>query len=110
MSDFPAPEFPHHAYGLDLTWLGDEGGMAARGHVPDLRFIAGCNHLARTEAKLMNIWHDPCATLDDTLSAVIRVWAVPADPGRYYADEWAITWHNVTEQTPGAIPITVLWP
>jgi hypothetical protein len=106
---FPQPHFPYRAYGVDMAWVGEDGGMAACGHVPDLRFVAACNHLARKEAGLRNIWDDPSATLEETLGDVIRVWAVPADPAKY-ASDWAVTWHGVTEHTPGAFPLTVLWP
>lgn len=109
--EIPEPTFPHHAYGVDLTWFGDEGGMIARGHVPDLRFVAACNHLARTEAGLSNIWDDRAVMLKDALAEVRREWAVPIDPGGFGSDwEWAIRYGGVTEQTPGAFPITTLCP
>jgi hypothetical protein len=108
MAEIPAPTFPHRAYGVGVTWFGEDGGMAAHGHIPDLRFVAACNHLARKEAGLRNIWDDSCAELDDVLPAVTRIWAVPVPPsGRGF--EWEVTWHGITEQTPGAIPLTVLW-
>lgn len=107
--DYPKPDFPHHAYGVDLTWLGEDGGMAARGHIPDLRFAAACNHLARGFGGA-NIYDDRSLSLEEVLGDVIRVWAVPADPALYGEDGWAVTWHDVTEQTPGAFPLTVLWP
>jgi hypothetical protein len=104
----PQPTFPHTAYGVELSWLGEDGGMVAKGHIPDLRFIAACNHLARKDIGLSNIWDDPCAQLDDALKVVIRAWAIPTQPCHGF--EWEIAWHGITEQTPGAIPITVLWP
>src|SRR5579875_2878491 len=105
---FPAPVFSHHAYGVDVTWLGENGGMAARGHVPDLRFIAACNHLARTEAGLLNIF-DRSVRLGDAIAQINRIWAVPIDPAGSGSD-WAIRWGDVTGHTPGAFPLTVITP
>jgi hypothetical protein len=102
------PTFPHRAYGVDLTWYGEEGGMAARGHVPDLRFAAACNHLARTEASLVNVFDDPKASLDDFLCHVRREWAVPVEPEG--DDEWRVRTWGITERTPGAIRITTWDP
>lgn len=108
-TEIPQPDFPHHAYGVDLSWLGEDGGMVARGHIPDLRFIAACNHMARTEAGLCNVCDDKSLSLEDARDAIMRRWACPVppkDPG----NDWEITWRDVTAQTPGAIPVTVLWP
>jgi hypothetical protein len=108
--EIPQPTFPHHAYGVDLDWLGDEGGMVARGHIPELRFVAACNHLARTEARLVNIWDDRTAVLEETLVMVGQRWALPIDPSNL-GTEWAIDLASqVTGQTPGAIPVTTLLP
>ena len=102
------PTFTHHAYGVDVEWFGDEGGMVARGHVPDFRFIAACNHMARTQTQLLNIWDDPSTTLDYVLARIGRRWGLPIDPAD---SDWALRYdQNVTEQTPGAIAITVLRP
>ena len=106
--NYPQPTFSHRAYGVQVEWFGQDGGMVALGHIPDLRFIAACNNLARKVAGIRNIWDDPSAELEDVLAEVVRIWAVPADPGRY--DDWAVTWHGITEQTPGAIALTVLDP
>ena len=106
----PSPTFTHSAYGVSITWFGEDGGMASPGHVPDLRFVAACNNLARKDACLLNLWDDSTATLDETLSMVRRVWAVPAASTEYGYGSWAVTWRDVTEQTPGAIPLTLLWP
>src|SRR5579875_2331265 len=105
----PAPVFSHHAYDVDVTWLGENGGMAARGHIPDLRFIAACNHLARTEAGLLNIFDDRSIRLDDAIAQINRIWAVPIDPAGSGSD-WAIRWGDVTGHTPGAFPLTVMLP
>lgn len=80
--EIPQPTFTHRAYGVDVEWFGDEGGMIARGHVPDLRFIAACNHLARTEARLANIWDDRSVTLDDVMVEVGRCWGTAHQSGR----------------------------
>lgn len=111
-TEIPQPTFTHHAYGVDVEWFGDEGGMIARGHVPDLRFVAACNHLARTQAHLTNIWDDPAVSLDDVLVRVVRHWGLPIDPGGPSPDfEWALNYgRDITEQTPGAIAITTLMP
>jgi hypothetical protein len=104
----PKPTFTHRAYGVEVDMFGEDGGMVASGHVPDLRVIAAWNHYARTEFALVNVWDDPLATLDQVRSAIVRVWAVPVRPDR---DEfqWAVRWNGITEDTPGAIPLTVLW-
>lgn len=108
-TEIPQPSFPHHAYGVGTSWFGDDGGVIAQGHIPDLRFVATCNHLARTEAGLVNIWDDRTVSLDDTLPSVRRCWAVPIDPANLSSDyDWAVSY--VTEQTPGAIAVTVLTP
>lgn len=108
----PQPTFPNHAYGVYLTWFGGNGGMAACGHIPDLRFLAACNHLARVEGLMRNIVDEPFARLDDVLVRVQRCWAVPvspdeAEPGDDY-DWYADLGRDITEETPGAIAITVL--
>jgi hypothetical protein len=106
----PLPTFSRTPYGVDVTWFGEDGGMVSPGHVPDMRFIAACNHLARKDAGLRNIWDDPSARLDETLALVLRLWAVSVGPERFGYGEWAVTTHDVTGQTPGAFPLTVLWP
>ena len=96
-----------------MEWFGDEGGMIARGHIPDLRFVAACNHLARTEGRLVCIWDDPAVSLDDALTQVTHCWGLPIDPIECSDDsaEWAVRYdQGITEETPGAIAITVLAP
>jgi hypothetical protein len=111
--EIPQPTFTHRAYGVDVEWFGDEGGMIARSHVPDLRFIAACNHMARTEGKLRNVWDDPSTSLDDALVYVTRCWGLSIDPAESSdpGSDWALRYdQTITEQTPGAIAITVLAP
>ena len=108
--DYPKPTFSHRAYGVDVSDFGEEGGMVAMGHVPDQRFLAACNHYARKRLGLANIHDDRTVSADDVLCDVIHVWAVPADPAQYGLGQWAVTWHGITEQTPGAIALTVLDP
>jgi hypothetical protein len=111
VAGIPAPDFPHRAYGTHVDWLGDEGGMIAKGHVPDFRFVAACNHLARTDAGLCNMWDDRSVTLEDVLALVTRCWAVPIDPARFSGFEWAVDLAStITAETPGAIPVTVVIP
>jgi hypothetical protein len=103
------PTFTHHAYGVDVEWFGEDGGMCARGHVPDNRFVAACNHLARSVG-LKNIWDDRSASLDEVLAIVTRVWAMPIVPAGRDVD-WAVYYgSDNTEDTPGAIPMTILLP
>lgn len=111
-TDYPKPTFSHRAYGVQVEWFGEDGGMVALGHISDLRFVAACNCLARKEGGLRNIWDDPAVTLDDVLAEVKRIWAVPADPAGVSSDPdgWAVSWYGITEQTPGAIALTVLDP
>lgn len=102
----PQPTFTHHAYGVDVDWFGGEGGYAARGHVPELRFVAACNHLARSVG-MRNLFDEPGVPLDDVLPLIVRRWVVPANPAERNPDfEWHVDFG--TEQTPGAIAITVL--
>jgi len=104
----PQPDFPSTAYGVRLTWLGEDGGMAAEGHVPLLRFVAACNRVARTECGLRNLADERGFALDDVLDVVRHVWAVTVPPEGWC--EWAVSWQDVTKETPGAIPLTVYWP
>lgn len=104
------PTFTHRAYGVDLDWFGEDGGMAAQGHVPDLRFIAACNHMARSVG-WRNAFDSISTTLDEALAIVTRVWATPIDPPG--VSEWGVYYgSDNTESTPGAIPMTLLvaWP
>lgn len=100
----PPPTFPYKAHGVSLTWIGDEGAMMAEGHVPLVRFIAACNHMARNDAKLPNMLDYPEATLEDALEGAKHCRVVPVDdPGT----DWCVK-YNATAETPGAIPVT-LW-
>lgn len=103
-----SPTFTHRAYGVDVEWFGEDGGMCARGHVPDRRFIAACNHLARSVG-WRNAFDDTSAALEDVLAIVTRVWATPiVSPGDF---EWGVYYgRDNTESTPGAMPMTLLMP
>jgi hypothetical protein len=110
VNETPRPTFDHRAYGVEVDWFGEDGGMCARGHIPDLRFIAACNHLARAVG-WKNVCDDSGASLDDALSVVTRVWATPIDPPA--GSEWGINYGSGnTADTPGAFPMTLLawWP
>lgn len=108
---FPQPTFGHHAYSVDVTWFGDEGGYIARGHIPELRFIAACNHLARKELGLHNMVDESHPELEDLLTGVSHIWAVPSDPAEFGGEfEWAIQYGGITGDTPGAMPVTVWEP
>lgn len=106
-TDIPQPTFPFHAYGVSLNYLGEDGSMIAPGRIEPLRFVAACNRVARKEFGLSNVFDDPLMTLDDVLPAVVHRWAIPVPPIPE-EHEWAITWRDVTEQTPGAQIFTVL--
>jgi hypothetical protein len=105
-AEIPKLTFDHHAYGVEVDWFGEDGGMRARGHIPDLRFIAACNHLARAVG-WRNILDSYSATLDEVLVHVTRVWATPiAPPG---GSEWGIYYaRGNTAPPPGGIPMTLL--
>ena len=106
--EIPKPIFTHRAYGVDVEWFGEDGGMCARGHVPDLRFVAACNHLARMVG-WRNVFDCFSATLDEVLVIVTRVWATPIAPDS--GSEWAVYYgRDNTADTPGAIPMTILMP
>lgn len=99
----PPPTFPYKAYGVSLTWMGDEGEIMAEGHVPLVRFIAACNHMARKDAHIRNIMDSDDATLEGALYGAKHCWVLPVhDPG----NEWCVKF-NATAETPGAIPVTI---
>ena len=108
---YPPPDFADRFYGVAVAWIGDDGGVVAHGHIGDRRFLAACNKLARRQG-MCNLWDDRAATIEDPLDFVIRVWAVAENPDEDPGDPagWAISWDGVTEQTPGAFPVTILWP
>jgi hypothetical protein len=118
------------AYGVEVDWIGEDGGMVAYGHVEPRRFLAAANRWAREssggglrEASTFN------ETYADALSGVRHAWAVrlpkcdcPADElGEWgcrrdgdhdpepYPEMWALRIDGVTADTPGAFPITLLW-
>jgi hypothetical protein len=103
----PQPVFPYTAYGVSLSFFGDEGGMIAPGRVVPRRFIAACNRIARKELGLHNVFDDVHLTLDDVLPAVTYRWAVPTEVTRTDY-EWQLSYFEVTEHTPGAILFTIL--
>lgn len=105
----PWPDFAHCAYGVELTWLGEEGGMAARYHIPDLRFLAACNHLGRSIG-LCNADDEPLSRVGEWLLNVKRVWALPVMPEPCGEGEWELTWDGVTAETPGAFAMTAWEP
>lgn len=109
--EIPQPTFPHRAYGVELTTFGEEGGYAARGHVPEFRFLAACNHFARTVIGEYNAARDPGARAEDWLVCAVHVWALPEMPP--YPDEadWWVRYDStITADTAGAIPMTVWEP
>jgi len=103
------PTFPHKVYGVNLTFIGDEGAIMAEGHVPLVRFVAACNNMTRNESGCRNLLDDSGATLSDALEGVRQCWALPAvDPDGDKCD-WHVRHDSaVTAETPGAIPVT-LW-
>jgi hypothetical protein len=105
----PPPTFPHHVYGVNLTFIGEDGGIMAEGHVPLVRFVAACNHMARNEFGHRNLLDYSEATLGEALEGVRQCWALPADEPDGEDCDWYVR-HNadVTAGTPGAIPVT-LW-
>ena len=103
------PAFGHHAYGVDLTWVGEDGEIVAHGHVPPLRFIAAANHLARTEWGLTNIRDNEHVLLSRVLADVRHGWAVDdREMATAEGCDWWVRWGDATEATPGAFPITWL--
>ena len=103
----PLPKFHHHAYGVDLDYIGEDGEIVAHGHVPLMRFVAAANHMARRVAGLSNLWDDRTLRLADTASSVFYRWAVNRDGHDEY--EWFIDCgDDITAETPGAFPITYL--
>lgn len=110
MAEFPEPTFPHRAYGVDLTSFGEEGGYAARGHVPERRFLAACNHLGRSMG-LKNASGDLLDSAENWLAYAARVWALPEMPPQPGEHDWWVRYDSsVTASTPGAIPMTVWEP
>lgn len=106
----PQPAFAHRAYGVELTSFGEEGGYAARGHVPEYRFLAACNHLGRSMG-LRNASDDRHDSAENWLAFAAHVWAVPEEPPYPDENEWWVRYDStVTAGTPGAIPMTVWEP
>ena len=106
----PQPSFAHRAYGVDLTSFGEEGGYAARGHVPEYRFLAACNHLGRSMG-LPNASGDKHDSAESWLVYAARIWAVPEEPPWPDEHDWWVRYDStVTADTPGAIPMTVWEP
>jgi hypothetical protein len=107
----PQPTFEHRAYGVDLTSFGEEGGYAAQGHVPERRFLAACNHLARTSLGWGNAADDKSESAEGWLVYAAHVWALPEEPPHPDENEWWVRYDSsVTADTPGAIPMTIWEP
>jgi hypothetical protein len=104
----PAPSFPFTAYGVRLSTFGEDGGAAAEGHVPLLRFVAACNRIAR-ENDLISLANGYKVSVEEILGYVRHVWAVPEWP-QVPGWSWQVSWAGVTEATPGAIPLTIYDP
>jgi ADP-ribose pyrophosphatase len=127
-------ELSGRAYGVEVDWIGEDGGMVAYGHVEPRRFLAAANRWAREssggglrEASMFN------ETYADALSGVRHAWAVRLPkcdcafgerrgergewgcrrPGDHdpepYPEMWALRIDGVTADTPDAFPITLLW-
>ena len=106
--EIPRPEFDLRAYGVALASFG-EGGYIAPGHIEGRRFIAACNNYARAWFGLRNMVDDRHVPAAAVLADIRRGWVVPADPAEYHHEfEWAVKW--VTEETPGALAMTVWEP
>jgi hypothetical protein len=123
------PVFDQTAYGVQVSWVGDENETIAHGHINPLRFLAACNKLAR-DAGLANIADDKQARVEDLVERIWHRWAVRApkckcpgrkptemcrlghdidpDPEQWYlwCGMWAPPGMVVTENTPGAFPVT----
>jgi hypothetical protein len=57
----------------------------------------------------VNLWDDRSAKLEDVLPMVRRVWAVATEPHSGF--EWVVNYcSDITAETPGAIPMTVIMP
>lgn len=104
------PEFDHRAYGVALSYVGEDGDIVAHGHVAPLRFIAAANHMARSAFGLVNLWDDRSETLAATLLAVEHRWAVtdPVAAAGNHCDWWIRYGKSVAAETPGAFPVTVI--
>ena len=103
------PTFPYRAYGVSLTWIGDEGGIMAEGHISFRRFAAAANHMARRAGEVCNLADDRNIAFEDVLGDITHRWAlpIPAD----HDDEWRVDLGSrVTADTPGAIPVTLYDP
>ena len=105
------PEFDHRAYGLALTPLGDEGVIIAEGHVPARRFIAACNHMARTAMSLTGLIDGiEFESMGDIYGEVAHRWVLPI-PNPHGEPEWYVRYDSrVTADTPGAVAVTMWGP
>jgi hypothetical protein len=107
-SPVPEPCFPFRAYGVHLSIFGEDGGVAAEGHVSLLRFVAACNRMAR-ENGLISLADVYGVSVEEVLESIQYVWAVPEQP-QSPDREWQVRWAGVTKATPGAIPLTIYDP
>lgn len=122
------PNFPGHAYGVSVSHIGEERDMVAHGHIEPRRFIAACNWWHREATGIPSLGDDGFGDIDMTyvelLSWVRHRWAIrqpkcdcpedqvlergcddhDPDPD---PDAWWISLKGVTEDTPGAFPITL---
>jgi hypothetical protein len=94
------PVFSHRVHGVSLDWLGHEGSVVARGHIPLMRFAAACDSLARRDNRA-----SPTADWMAFTADVRHGWAVHAWGST--PEDWRLHWSDVDASTPGAFPVTI---
>lgn len=107
MSELPNPPGGHTVYGITVYPLGDEGTeIAAFGHHDKRRFLAACNHYARTICGLANLTDNRRDTAAGVL-ADIEHQTVLFDPAGDEGFAWWLRWDEEfasSEATP--VPVT----
>lgn len=118
------PGFAAH-FGVQLSFIGDDGDwIVALGHHEPRRVVAALNRHVRHDlgwSSLSDEWDDP--TYPDVVRLTRQTWCVLAEGCADHRDgpdaecafcrdvqqaEWWLDWHGITEDTPGAFPITVV--
>jgi hypothetical protein len=101
------PNLEHHAYGVRLSLLGEDGDWIALGHVEPRRMLAAMRRVSRLEG-----WEDIDAydTLPELLAGVQHRRAVFTeldDEDHPHADAWWCRFGASVQHHPAAVDVTV---
>jgi hypothetical protein len=101
------PNLEHHAYGVRLSLLGEDGDWIALGHVEPRRMLAAMRRVSRLEG-----WEDIDAydTLPELLAGVEHrraVFTALDDEDHPHADAWWCRFGASVQDHPAAVDVTV---